>query len=431
MWFSIAYEIGLFFVFLAFLPKALYECLRYKKHRSNLIKRLGVGFPKILPKGKGPVIWIHAVSVGECQAASALVKRLQSEIKEATIVISSVSETGHAEAKKSCPTADHHVYLPFDFYLCVERVLRRCTPDLVILVEGDFWYRFLKQTKKRGAIALVVNGKVSKTSAERLTRLSFFAKRLFSLVDFICVQSELYQERFLAIGVPSSKLKVTGNIKCDSLPASLPEEELSQLRQKLHLKPQDKVVVIGSTHAPEEELILNQLVPLQKKYPDLKLIVAPRHPERFSEVAAIMQKHGLEFGSWTKGAATANPQSFLIDAMGVLRKCYQLADVAIVAGSFTKRVGGHNIMEAQVFGIPVICGPYMYSQPQLIECAKYYNAIMQIDADQIGQSVDQIMSDPATKLQLGNSALAMVAALRGATDRTVRTISELAPQYFR
>jgi 3-deoxy-D-manno-octulosonic-acid transferase len=430
MLFSVLYELLLWLAFILALPKAFYECIRYKKHLSNFPKRLGFGFPKIRRKGKGPIIWIHSVSVGECQAVAALIKRFQAEMCEPTIVVSSVSETGHAEAKKTLHTADYHVYLPFDFYLCVTHVLNRCTPDFVILSEGDFWYRFLKEAKRRGAVEIVVNGKISEKSEKSFKFFSFFAKRLFSLLDMMFVQSELYEKRFLNIGVAASKMKVTGNLKCDSLPAILPEAEIDQLREKFHLRTQDKVVVIGSTHNPEEELILSQLAPLAKKFPNLKLIIAPRHPERFAEVEELIKKHGLSLGTWTKGASSPNPQAFLIDAMGILRKSYQLANIAIVAGSFTNKIGGHNIMEPQVFGIPVIAGPYMYSQPQLIECARYYNAILQVGESEIGTAVSRLLSEPKYAESFGKSALTMVSALRGATDRTMNEIVKLVPEFF-
>jgi 3-deoxy-D-manno-octulosonic-acid transferase len=430
MWFSVLYEIVVAFAFLAFLPKALYQCLRYKKHRTNTIRRLGIGFPHVERKGQGPIIWMHAVSVGESQAATALLKRLQEEIPDVTVVVSSTSETGHAEAKKALKSADYHVYLPFDFAPCVKHVLSRCAPDLVILIEGDFWYRFLKEAKKQGAVALVVNGKVSETSCQRFCKVPFFTKRLFSLLDFLCVQSDLYKQRFLAMGIAASKIAVTGNLKTDSLPLPLSPSELEELRARLHLAPTDRVIVVGSTHDPEEELILSQLAPLLARDSHVKIILAPRHPERFELVEALLTKHNIPYASWTKGTKEANPRGILIDAMGVLRKCYQLADVAIVAGSFIKRVGGHNIMEAQAFGVPVVSGPYMHSQPQLIECAKFYDAILQVDNAEVGQAVERLLSDADLSQRLGNNALKMVAELRGATDRTLHEVRELAPQFF-
>lgn len=429
MLFSILYEIGLFVAFVLALPKALYEWLRYGKHKTNFLKRLGFGFPEISKKGSGPLIWVHAVSVGECHVANPLIKRLKTEMPDATFVVSSVSETGHAEAKKSI-AADYHVYLPFDFYLCVQHVLSKVKPDLVILCEGDFWYRFLKETKKQGAITCVVNGKVSESSKNNFSRFKFFTKRLFSNVDYLCVQSELYKERFLEMGVAASKIAVTGNLKVDALPTPISDAEIAELKAKMQLTPNDKVLVIGSTHDPEEEMLLTGLAPLQAKFPQLKLIIAPRHPERFEAVKAILDKHGLTYGTWTQGSKTNSPQAYLIDAMGILRKCYQLADIAIVAGSFTDKVGGHNIMEAQAFGIPVIAGPHMHSQPQLIECAKFYNAILQIEGKDVASTVERLLQEPKTCNDLGKSSLDMVTALKGATTRTRNEIYLLAPQFF-
>lgn len=430
MWFSLLYEVVLFLLFLAALPKALYECLRYGKHKTNFIKRLGFGFPKISAKNGGPIIWVHAVSVGECHAANPLIKRLQAQISDVTIVVSSVSETGHAEAKKTIHTADYHVYLPFDFYFCVKHVFRFVSPDMVILCEGDFWYRFMKEAKKQGAISVVVNGKVSSESEKMFCRFSAFTKRMFSLVDFLCVQSDLYKMRFLKMGVPASKIAVTGNLKCDSLPAPISDSELAELKSRIGITKDDKVLVIGSTHDPEEEMILHALAPIIATHPELKLIIAPRHPERFEAVALAIEKHGFSYGTWTKGSRVAHPQIYLIDAMGILRKCYQLADIAIVAGSFTDKVGGHNIMEPQAFGIPVLTGPYMFSQPQLIECALFYNAILQVEGSELAKTIQQLLREPETCKKLGRCSLDMVEALKGATNRTSDKLYNLAPQFF-
>lgn len=422
MLFSIMYEVVLFLLFLAALPKALYEYIRYGKHKTNFLKRVGFDFPHINRKNDGPIIWVHAVSVGECHAANPLIKQIKSELPDATIIVSSVSETGHAEAKKTITSADYHVYLPFDFYLSVNHIFKQVKPDMVILTEGDFWYRFLKEAKKHGASIAVINGKVSETSAKRFCQFRSFTKRLFALIDIVCVQSELYKERFLAMGIDPAKIVVTGNLKVDSLPTAISESELAELRKTLHIAPGDTVLVIGSTHDPEEELLLSQLTPILTSHPTLKVIIAPRHPERFEAVAQILEKHGLSYGSWTKGSIHANPQAYLIDAMGILRKCYQLADIAIVAGSFTDKVGGHNIMEPQAFGIPVLTGPYMYSQPQLIECAKYYNAILQVSSTEVGPTIEKLLADSALRQQLGKQSLEMVKELRGATMRTRNTI---------
>ncbi len=320
MWFSLFYEVGMIVLFLIALPKALYECIRYGKHKTNFFKRLGFGFPKIERKNGGPLIWVHAVSVGECHAANPIVKRLKAEIPNSTIIVSSVSETGHEEAKKSITQADYHVYQPFDFYLTVRHVLKNLEVDLYILCEGDFWFRFLKEVKKQGAVTVVVNGKVSAASEAAFCRFRFITKHIFSQIDFVAVQSDLYKERFLKMGIAASKIKVTGNLKCDSLPTPIPEDEMAALRAKLELAPSDKVLVIGSTHDPEEEMLLGELIPVMNRHPNLKLIIAPRHPERFEPGGAKSRKTWPFLRHLDKGLK--NPKS-----EGLLNRCH---------GRFTK-----------------------------------------------------------------------------------------------
>lgn len=430
MLFSFFYEIVLICAFIAFLPKMIYRMIRQKKYRTNLFARFGKDFPTIMPKNNGPIVWVHCVSVGEVHAITNLVKKLQQQMKDLTIVISSITETGHAEAKRSLPFADYYVYLPFDFSFCVKKVLSRCTPDILIMSEGDLWYRFLNEAKKRGAVSIVVNGKLSAQSEKRLVRFPFFANKLLSLIDYFCLQSDLYKNRFLKTGVPASKMAVTGNSKCDALPEPLSEEPLNELKQKLGIQKDDIVLVIGSTHDPEEKLLLKEIAPLTEQFERLKVIIAPRHPERFSTVKEIIEKQGLTCACWTKGIETADPKVMLIDAMGILRHCYQIADIAIVAGSFTDKVGGHNIMEAQVFGIPVITGPYMYSQPHLLESSIFYDALIQTDINDIQKPLLSLLNSAERRLELRNNSLLMVSAMKGATERSLKAIRELVPQFF-
>ncbi len=427
---SFLYEFFLFIGFCCLLPKAIYQSIRFNKYRSSWRSRFGIGFPHVQRKGSGPIIWIHAVSMGETGAVALLAKRLKEEIEDATFVVSSTTETGHAEAKKQMPFASHFVYLPLDFLWCVKLVFRRCTPDIVILCESDFWYNFLRTAKKNGAICLLVNGKLSEKSTKRFACFSLFTRKLFSLIDAFCVQSELYKTRFLQLGIPASKIYITGNLKFDTVPTPLIQDKLEELKAKLHIQPQDFVVVIGSTHKLEEEMLLDQIAPLASLFPHIKIIIAPRHPERFEDVAAIIQRYSLPYATWTKGSSVANPTLFLIDAMGILRHCYQLADVAIVAGSFTDKVGGHNILEAQAFGIPVVCGPYMYSQPHLIESAQAYHAIIQVPAEQVRATLLELLNNPGKCQTLKNNASCFVSAIQGATHKNFSMVQELAPQFF-
>jgi len=424
------YEVVVLVCFFLYLPKMLYQRLRYGKYKESFLQRFGYRFKKVQPKDHGPIIWVHAVSVGECQAVSSVIKELQQQIPNVTIVVSSVTETGHAEAKKTLFFADRHVFLPFDFYLSVKHVLSQCMPDMIILCEGDFWFRFLDEAKKKGSVIVVVNGKLSEKSCHRMKYFPAFTRRLFSLVDFFCVQTEQYKERFQRLSVPASKIRVTGNVKTDSLPEPLQKAELDALRMRMKISSGDTVIVIGSTHSPEEMLLLQQLVSLYPVYPNLKIILAPRHPERFSEVGGIIEKMGLSFSSWTNPEKVQNPQVFLLDAMGVLRNAYQLATISIVAGSFTMRVGGHNILEAQVFLKPVIVGPYMHTQPQLIESSLYFDAIVQVKSDAVGKTVQDLLENPVRQKALSDNCEKMLKSMQGATCKTMEALHKLVPEFF-
>ena len=211
---SIIYEFALWGLAAVAIPKMLYQLILRKKYRESLIKRFGFGFPKIDKNGR-PLIWIHAVSVGESKAVAPLAKLLKSSPKKPILVISTITETGQAEAKRSIPEADFHVYLPFDFGMIINPIVRKVKPNMVILCETDFWYNFLKSSKKAGAITAVVNGKISLKSQNRFKKASFFTKKLFSIIDLFCIQSIHYKTRFQNLGIPFHKIAVTGNMKFD------------------------------------------------------------------------------------------------------------------------------------------------------------------------------------------------------------------------
>ena len=428
MLFSVLYECVMLIGFILFLPLILYQRMAYGKYRTSFFERFAIGFPKI--ERKGPLVWVHAVSVGECQAITSLVLRLTTELPNVVVVVSSITETGHAEAIKTLDMADYHVYLPYDFFISVRRVLSQCDPDVIILSEGDFWYRFLQQAKRKGRVVIVANGKISNGSLKRLKRIPFFSKRVLSLVDFFCVQSDLYKDRFRLLSVPASKIKVTGNLKCDAPQQPISEKERIELKARLGITPEDTVVVIGSSHDPEEELLLKQLAPLFKTFSHLKVLIVPRHPERFDQVGEVIEKQGLSFSRWSEGRCDPKAQIVLVDAMGQLRQLYQIADIAIVAGSFTQKVGGHNIVEAQMYGVPVIVGPYMHTQSGFLECSKYFDAIVQVDNHDLGKSVEALLNSPQRRRVLSANSLKMYNSLQGATERTMRCLHYLIPQFF-
>lgn len=421
--FTFFYDCCLGVLSLAMTPKLLYMRLFHHKYKNSLSQRFGFDFPTIEKNGR-KLIWIHAVSVGETRAVTPLAMRIKEEQPDAIILVSSITETGQAEAKRALPFADYHVFLPFDFSLIIRSVLAKARPDLVILCESDFWYQFLSQAKRGGAQVVLVNGKVSERSFKRYQFFGHFTRLLLAPFDRICVQNETYKQRFENLGVPISKLSVTGNMKFDDRGIMLEGDSLDVWKQKLNINQGDKVVVIGSTHDPEEKMVADFLPHLLTKYPDLKVLIVPRHPERFKAVAEILRSRQIPFQRYSEeGPLLA--RTILIDAMGLLRKCYQIATLAIVGGSFTDRIGGHNILEPLWYHVPVIYGPYMFAQADLADLVGESGAGVQVSAGRLEETMQHFLDDCNFSMQVSNFGKELVDTLQGSTERTLKIIRSL------
>lgn len=424
--FGIFYDFALWILLIIALPKLIYQRLKYGKYRNSIPQRFGKDFPKIEKNRK--LVWIHAVSVGETKAVAALAKKFK-QLDNPILLISSTTETGHAEAMRSLPFADYHVYMPLDFKHVICPIVKQVKPDMVILCESDFWYNFLNCCKSVGAFVAVVNGKLSVKSLTRFKQFPFFSKQLFSLIDLFCVQNVLYQKRFEEIGVPAEKIAVTGNIKFDEEYPRLSKEELDRWKEQLGISADEQVIVIGSSHSPEEDILIDVMRDVWRKCPKVKVLLVPRHPERFNDVAALLSKKEINFVRFSAIQSKTGKESvILVDAMGVLRRCYQLADLAIVAGSYTSRVGGHNIIEPCWFGVPVFFGPHMHTQLELVDLVAEYHAGKQVPAEQLAQELITCLTEPAKREELGQNGMKLVQDLRGATSKTWNAIQKYLPQ---
>jgi 3-deoxy-D-manno-octulosonic-acid transferase len=415
--FSLFYDLSLILFATVALPKLLWQWCVHGKYRKSLKARIGISLPSFSPKNGQEVIWIHAVSMGETRAVIPLFRKIRQAHPEAAIVISTTTETGHAEAKRSMPEADTHFLLPLDFSWIMRRIIHRIQPTSLILCESDFWYHLLKMAKERGVHVHLVNGKVSERSCRRFRKFIFFTRRLFAHFDFLCVQSDRYHDRFISMGIPPQKLFVTGNLKFDSPTKKMSPIERQSFKESLHFIASDPVLVIGSTHAPEEEWILSALNFVWKRVPTLKVLLVPRHPERFNEVAHLIQERGVEFSRLSEKKKRRG-QLVLIDAMGRLNQCYQIADLAIVGGSYTSHVGGHNIFEPVVFGVPVLFGPHMHSQPDLEELVLSSGAGRKVNMEQLPEVLIGILNDAAIRHKYVDACNHLAESVQGATERT-------------
>lgn len=413
--------LSLFFL----LPQILWRRFIHGQFKGRAACFLSLSLPKVKPK-TGKVFVFYAVSMGETKIAGAIFQKMKELYPEALFYIVSRSETGHQEAKRSISEADGHFFLPLDFSWTMRRFLKRLSPDAVIIIESDFWLNFLRISKKLGAQVFLVNGKVSKRSFERFEQFSFFAKKLFSFFDLMCLQNELFQQRFNQLGVDLSKTIVTGNCKFD-LPFTLVNS--NPLKKQLGIEVGDKVLVLGSTHPKEEEALLKALKPLWNTNPSLRVIIVPRHPERFSEVKEVLLKSSLSFISYSNiQEKVGNEKVVLVDAMGLLFSLYQIADVAIVGGSFFNSLKGHNIFEPIQAGVPVLFGPYMKDQKDLVETVLSSKSGVQTSLDEVLSQVEALFQSPEEVKENGRKLLFSV---KGASSRTSQAIYEKTFSFFK
>jgi 3-deoxy-D-manno-octulosonic-acid transferase len=359
--------------------------------------------------------------MGETRAVIPLFRLIRKAYPNAAVIISSTTETGHAEAKRSMPDANAHFFLPLDFSWVIRRIMHQVKPNTLILCESDFWYHLLKIAKEKKVRIVLVNGKVSERSCSRFRKVSFFTKRLFDNFDFLCVQSQRYLERFLSMGIPAKKMHVTGNLKFDAATKKLSIVELQSLKESLGISENNRVLVVGSTHAPEEDWILNALKPVWSKFPNLIVLIVPRHPERFNEVAHLFQEKALAFRRFSQKKKEGQ-RLVLVDAMGLLNQCYQIADLAIVGGSFVSHVGGHNIFEPVILGVPVLFGPHMFGQIDLKDLILSAQAGKEVPIEKLSEVLLEFLEHPDKLSQYANVCRSLASAVQGAAERAFEYI---------
>lgn len=358
--------------------------------------------------------------MGEVVAIAPVVNGLMQAHPEWKFVLSTATETGLKTAFSVFPKAVHIVQMPFDFRFCIRRILTVGTPFLVILSEGDVWPVFLHEARAAGAKVVLCNGKISDKTIGRLGWVPFFGRWLYSFVDLFCLQNQTFYDRFVSLGIDRTKIRVTGSTKADVNISLLTEEENRSWKKRLGISEKDKVIIVGSSHEPEEQQIVSSLMPILERDSACKLMIVPRHPERFDSVIAALPGPVARYSSYVEEAPW---NIMVVDQVGMLTLLYQLSDLAIVAGSFVERIGGHNILEPAAVGVPVIVGPYMHSQRALFESACDAHAVTQVDLKGLCSTVDAFLHDDDLRRKRAQEAFTWAEMLRGATQRTLEVLS--------
>lgn len=417
------YTLGLALWLLLGTPVWLLQMLRHGKHRAGLRARLG-NVPEQLRRHRAPIFWVHAVSVGEVLAVSGLVAQLRERHPRARVVVSTVTDAGQKLARQRFGT-ENVFYFPVDFAFAVRPYLQALKPRLVVIAETEFWPNFLRLAHQAGARVAVVNARISDRSFPGYRRLRRWLARVLQNVDLLLAQTIQDRERLLAIGAPAERARVAGNLKFDATPPQSPAI-VQQLRSAIALAEASPVLVAGSTMEGEEPLLLRAFETVLARHPRAVMILAPRHPERFNHVANMISDLGIRFwrrSEWQPSRSIAG-RVFLLDSIGELASLYALATVAFVGGSLVER-GGHNILEAAQYGVPVLVGPHTENFRDIVNLFLEAGAARMVGPAELPLVLRELVENEAERKLMGVRALETLQAHRGATERTLRALEEL------
>ena len=397
--------------------------LAWRGHRDpGYWERWGERFGRIPPlSGDQQTLWVHAVSVGEVQAAVPLVRALLAGGRDLRIVVTTTTPTGHERVQQALGNSVLHRYAPYDLPGAVRRFLERVRPQLVIIMETELWPNILHQCSRRRIPVLLANARLSEQSAASYRRVATTAGKMLASISCIAAQTRQDAARLISLGARADRVRVTGNTKFDvRLPASL-SEEAQVLRRCFGV---DRGVwIAASTHDGEEQQVLQAFEQVRKALPDSLLVLVPRHPTRAVSVAALVRKFGHVTAMRSESPVScADASVFIGDTMGELPLFYAASDVAFVGGSLV-REGGHNMLEPAALGIPVVFGPYVHDVAEISDRLLEVGAGRRVnDKDELATAVVEYMHDANLRHVAGQRGREFVKENRGALDLVMELV---------
>ncbi len=367
-------------------------------------------------------LWIHAVSVGEVGAAGPLIKALRAQHPTLPILVTTTTPTGFDTVERVLGVDFVHAYFPYDHTPTVARFVEHFAPRALVLMETELWPNVIHQCAQRGLPVFLVNGRLAEKSTRRYARLGGLVRAMVGALSGAAMQTTNDRVRLCALGADPARVEVTGSLKFDvAIPASI-FEEAAALRRDLGA--QRPIVMAGSTRPGEEALLLAIFRALKAQFGSLLLILAPRHPERFAEVAELCRKQGLTLQTRQHGTrCTPEVEIFLLDTMGEMARFYAASDVAFVGGSLVP-LGGHNLLEPAALGVPVVAGPHLFNFAEIAEKLIAGGALsVGPNAAAITTHVAALLDDSDARDDAGRAGRTIVEANRGATARVLAMLS--------
>jgi len=419
------YYIGITLLLLLIWPVLIFS----SKARFGVAQKLGLIPRAIRARLKAlseRPIWFHSVSVGEFNAALPLVKAIHEKYPQRPIVVSTTTGTGQKLAMERVSEIAEVIYFPYDTFFSVKSWLDAINPALFVIVETEMWPGLISQCKARNIPVVIVNGRISPRSFKSYSRSKPFFGRYVKMITRIGAQTENEAERYRALSDGTVPLETMGNLKCDGLVAKSPEE-IAELRKSLNLDEDDLVFIAGSTHEKEETAVLSAYTKLLKKMPDrnIRLVIAPRHPQRFDRVAELIKNAGFTTIRHSHSERFKNDfDVYLIDSIGHLATFYGIADVAFVGGTLAP-VGGHNVLEPYTYKVPVIAGPRLEKTRDFARLLQDRDALFVVKNDnEMTEQLERLLADDQLRLEIGNRGNKLLLDSQGAVKKGLSILEE-------
>jgi 3-deoxy-D-manno-octulosonic-acid transferase len=418
----------------ALLPRFVVDAFRHGKYVDGLRERLG-RLSAIETNGR-PVIWLHCVSVGEAQAARPLARAILDQFPSHALVVSTTTRTGQRIARDVfCDEAASVLYFPFDWSWTVRRAIRTVNPSVVLIMETELWPNFLRECRRRHVPTAIVNGRLSERSFRRYQLVRRFIKRIVNDLDLALMQTESDAQRMRGLGLVPERVFVSGNVKFDIGDDAGEQALTAEIRERFHLGDERPLIVAASTHSHEERIILEAFKQLRSTTDNdhLRLLIAPRHPERFAEVASLMESSGLLWArrSNAHGERDSLCDVLLLDSIGELRAVYPLASIVFIGGSLTP-TGGHNILEPAAAGACTVTGAHTFNFKAIVEAFLEADALVQLPAlaleeatSSLSNVLRELLENNERRQALGENARAVLKKNRGATARTIKLLAPI------
>ena len=429
----ILYDIlGLLVFLFIILPFYIYCLITEKGFAGRFLQSLGfIRDEQIANVMNSGCIWIHGASIGEIVATSAIVKEIKKIMPERKVLVSSFTVAGYNMAQQIIPEADGYIYFPLDLPWVTESVVRRVRPGIFLPVETELWPNFLKAIRKRHIPVMLVNGRISERSVKTYHYLFSIWRDMLRTVNRFCMQSSIDANYITRLGADPRKIFVTGNTKFDQTYAEVTPEDLATYKKELGLGEDSfPVVLAGSTHEPEEDIVLNAFTVLRKQYPKARLVIAPRMTDRVDEIRRLCKKFGYETGLRSKLKISSGTRSeypvVIIDTIGELGRIYAVGDIVFVGGSLKKGYGGHNVLEPAAHSKPILVGPSMLSFKDSYALLTKAGALHTVhDASGLAEEFLKIAEDDPLRKKMGEASMQVIRENRGAALNTMHYLTDL------